>query len=84
MLAKKTKVFMALSAATLITTAAVTTASAKEDLGKCVGGNACKGQSACQNTSNSCAGQNSCKGKGWIKTDKKACSTKGGKFKPLK
>jgi hypothetical protein len=46
---------------------------------KCVGGNSCKGQSACQSASNSCKGQNSCKGKGWIMTSSaQDCTQKGG------
>lgn len=46
---------------------------------KCVGGNSCKGQSACATASNSCKGQNSCKGKGWIKTTSAGeCTQKGG------
>ncbi|HVN91148.1 MAG TPA: hypothetical protein VMT61_15150 [Candidatus Binataceae bacterium] len=46
---------------------------------KCVGGNSCKGQSACATTKNSCKGQNSCKGKGWITTSSaEECTQKGG------
>jgi len=46
---------------------------------KCVGGNSCKGQSACATASNSCKGQNSCKGKGWINTSTAdECTQKGG------
>lgn len=46
---------------------------------KCVGGNSCKGQSACQTASTSCKGQNSCKGKGWIMTPSaSACTQAGG------
>ena len=48
---------------------------------KCVGGNACKGQSACKTaTSGSdCKGKNSCKGKGYIITpDAKSCEATGG------
>ena len=46
---------------------------------KCVGGNSCKGQSACKSASNSCAGQNSCKGKGYVMTSNaKQCATQGG------
>ncbi|HUY27625.1 MAG TPA: hypothetical protein VMV27_09415 [Candidatus Binataceae bacterium] len=46
---------------------------------KCVGGNSCKGQSACKGASNDCMGQNSCKGKGYIVTPSaKACKAKGG------
>jgi len=47
---------------------------------KCIGGNSCKGQSACATTSNSCKGQNSCKGKGWIKTSSAECTEKGGRI----
>ncbi|MGA2409329.1 MAG: hypothetical protein ABSG46_02935 [Candidatus Binataceae bacterium] len=46
---------------------------------KCVGGNSCKGQSACATASNSCKGQNSCKAKGWINTaTADECTQKGG------
>ena len=46
---------------------------------KCIGGNSCKGQSACQNANNSCKGQNSCKGKGWVTTSStQECTAKGG------
>ncbi len=83
MLKKKTKMMLAVGAATLIGGTIVTTASAEEDLGKCVGANSCKGQSACQTAESSCAGQNSCKGKGWIKTDAKTCSSKEGTFESL-
>ena len=47
---------------------------------KCMGGNACKGKSACGTAESSCAGQNSCKGKGWVMTTSEAdCKSKGGK-----
>ena len=46
---------------------------------KCIGGNSCKGQSACQSTRNSCKGQNSCKGKGWVTSSSaQDCTSKGG------
>ena len=47
---------------------------------KCVGGNSCKGQSACATASNSCKGQNSCKGKGWATTTSAECTQKGGQI----
>jgi uncharacterized membrane protein len=47
---------------------------------KCVGGNSCKGQSACATNANSCKGQNSCKGKGWINTTAADCTQKGGQI----
>jgi hypothetical protein len=47
---------------------------------KCVGGNACKGQSACKSASSSCKGQNACKGKGYVmSSNEKDCKTAGGK-----
>jgi hypothetical protein len=46
---------------------------------KCLGANACKGQSACQTATSDCMGKNSCKGKGYIVTsDAKTCEAKGG------
>jgi hypothetical protein len=47
---------------------------------KCVGGNACKGQSACQSAQSSCKGSNACKGKGYVMTPTaKECIAAGGK-----
>ena len=46
---------------------------------KCLGANACKGQSACKTATNDCQGKNSCKGKGYVvTTDAKTCEAKGG------
>ncbi len=46
---------------------------------KCLGANACKGQSACKTATNDCQGKNSCKGKGYVITaDAKSCTDKGG------
>ena len=46
---------------------------------KCIGGNSCKGKSACQTANNGCKGQNSCKHTGYIMTKSKAaCLKKGG------
>ena len=46
---------------------------------KCLGANACKGQSACKTANNDCKGQNSCKGKGYVvTTDEKSCEAQGG------
>jgi hypothetical protein len=46
---------------------------------KCVGGNSCKGQSACKSASNSCKGQNACKGKGYVMTSSTdECTKKSG------
>jgi uncharacterized membrane protein len=47
---------------------------------KCLGGNSCKGQSACKTTSSGCQGQNACKGKGFVMTaSSKECEKDGGK-----
>ena len=47
---------------------------------KCVGGNSCKGQSACKGASSDCKGQNACKGKGYVMTPSaKECVAAGGK-----
>ena len=45
---------------------------------KCVGGNACKGQSACKSAASSCKGQNACKGKGFVMADNDAACKKAG------
>jgi hypothetical protein len=46
---------------------------------KCVGANACKGQSECATKASSCKGQNACKGKGWISTSSaQQCQQRGG------
>ena len=46
---------------------------------KCLGANACKGQSACKTATSDCMGKNSCKGKGYIVTsDAQTCEAKGG------
>jgi len=61
--------------------AADTGAAASPAQVKCVGGNACKGQSACKSASSSCKGQNACKGKGFVMTSSiKDCQTAGGKI----
>jgi hypothetical protein len=47
---------------------------------KCVGGNSCKGKSACQSAQSSCQAQNACKGKGYVMTSTdKECIAAGGK-----
>jgi hypothetical protein len=50
--------------------------------GKCVGANACKGQSACKSAANSCKGQNACKGQGFSEMTKEKCAAAKGKFTP--
>lgn len=85
MLKKQTKTMLVLGAATLITsTTVISTAKAEGKLGKCIGGNTCRGQSAGATATSQCAGKNACKGQGWVKADKKTCDKLGGQFKPLK
>src|SRR3979409_1726363 len=50
--------------------------------GKCVGANACKGQSACKGGANSCKGQNACKGQGFSAMPKEKCDGAKGKYEP--
>jgi uncharacterized membrane protein len=46
---------------------------------KCIGGNDCKGQSACKTASSPGPGQNSCKGQGFVRTaTTQECTDKGG------
>lgn len=78
---------LAVAAATLLLSGAVATPSiaADEAKGQCIGGNACKGQSACHTASNSCAGSNACKGQGWIEATKAECEKiEGAKFEAPK
>ena len=48
--------------------------------GKCIAGNACKGQSACKGGANACKGQNACKGTGFSMTTEKKCVSLGGAY----
>jgi hypothetical protein len=74
---------LAAAAATLFLAGAVvstgsTTANAAQ--GKCMAGNACKGQSACKGAANACKGQNACKGTGFSMASEKECAGKGAKY----
>ena len=68
------------AAALFLAGAAVSTADAQAAKGKCMVGNACKGQSACKGGASACKGQNACKGQGFSLTDEKSCAAAGGKF----
>jgi len=52
-----------------------------EAKGQCVGGNACKGQSACKAANSACKGQNACKGQGYIEATEAECAEAGGEYK---
>ncbi len=53
-------------------------AGAQEATVKCVGGNACKGQSACKTATSECKGHNACKGQGFVMVTEAACNEAGG------
>ena len=74
---------LAAAAATLfLAGAVVSTAStpANAAQGKCMGANACKGQSACKSAANSCKGLNACKTTGFSMASEAKCTSMGGKF----
>ena len=74
---------LAAAAATLFLAGAVVSTgstSANAAAGKCMVGNACKGQSACKGGASACKGQNACKGQGFSMDTEKGCAAKGGKF----
>lgn len=77
-----TKLSLATAAAALFSAAvvpAVHAADAGSATVKCMGINACKGQSKCKTAESACAGQNSCKGKGWLVVPSASeCTAKGG------
>ena len=77
------KLSLATAAAALFSAAvvpAVHAADAGSTQVKCMGINACKGQSKCKTAENACAGQNSCKGHGWLLSPSASeCAAKGGK-----
>ena len=50
--------------------------------GKCMAGNACKGQSACKGSANACKGQNACEGQGFSAMTKEKCDAAKGKYMP--
>lgn len=77
------KLSLATAAAALFSAAVVPAVHATEGGSasvKCMGINACKGQSKCKTAESACAGQNSCKGHGWlIVPSASECTAKGGK-----
>ena len=67
---------LAAAAAAMFALAPVT-ASASDEV-KCVGGNTCKGHSACKTATSECKGLNACKGQGFVMVTKAACDELGG------
>jgi hypothetical protein len=86
-LAAKTGAGIAAAVAALIVTAVAPagTSHADDAKGRCMGANACKGQSACGTEKNSCSGGNACKGQGFLELTEKECSEiPGTTFEPEK
>lgn len=82
---RKTSIALATAAAALFVTLPAACSqdagrTAGDLQGKCIGGNACKGQSACATATTSCAGQNTCKGQGFTTTTKPECEEAGGEW----
>ena len=76
---------LAAAAATLFLAGAVATTTsspANAAQGKCMAGNACKGQSACKGGKSPGFGANACKGQGFASMSKENCMAAKGKFKP--
>ena len=72
-----TSLTLAAAAAAMFALAPVT-ASASDEV-KCVGGNTCKGHSACKTATTECKGLNACKGQGFVMAaDEAACTELGG------
>lgn len=78
---KSKAVALATAAALLFSAVPFTAAQADEAKIKCVGANACKGQSACATAKNACQGQNSCKGAGYVSLTKAECDAAKAKMK---
>ncbi len=70
---------LAAAAAAMLSGAPVA-ATAGDAKGKCMGANACKGQSACATATNACQGMNACKGKGYLVMTRAECEKAGGRF----
>ena len=86
-MSKLNGVVLAAAAAALFVAGTVATVSSPAEAAgvKCVGANACKGQSACKTATNACGGQNACKGKGFTETTKEECDAiEGATFEPMK
>lgn len=69
---------LAAAAAAMFALAPVS-ASAADPTVKCVGGNTCKGHSACKTATSECKGLNACKGQGFVMSSTAAaCKEAGG------
>jgi len=76
---KLSGIVIATAAAGFFALAPVSGVLAAEDEVKCMGANACKGQSACKTASSECKGLNECKGQGWTPAaSAEDCESMGG------
>ena len=77
---KVSGILIATAAAGFFALAPVSGAIAGEEGVKCMGANACKGQSACKTANSECKGLNNCKGQGWSPAaSAEECEAMGGK-----
>jgi hypothetical protein len=75
----KTNSSLALAAAAAAMFALAPISASAADEVKCMGANACAGQSACKTATSECKGLNTCSGKGFVMaTDEAACTAAGG------
>ena len=68
---------LAAAAAAMFALAPISASAADEEV-KCVGANACQGQSACKTATSECKGLNACKGQGFVMATAAACTEAGG------
>ena len=76
--AKTTSSLTLAAAAAAMFALAPVSAGADEDAVQCMGGNACKGHSACKTASSECKGLNACKGQGFVMVSAAECMELGG------
>lgn len=80
----KKGILLAAAAASLLTTGCAMTDEGDKGpvIIKCIGANACKGQSQCKTSRSACKALNNCRQAGWIATTEFDCKQKGGKYNP--
>lgn len=71
---------VAASLASMTSPVSAAEASAKAEVGHCMGVNSCKGHNGCKTANNACKGQGGCKGQGFVATTAEACTAMGGKM----
>ena len=68
---------LAAAAAAMFALAPISANAGEEEV-RCMGANACKGQSACKTATSECKGLNGCKGQGFVMATAAACTEAGG------